>query len=109
MEQKPNAICEICDKPYYRCSKCDSTPHYKAHTCSPECYQIYTVLLEVESDDIVLTNEEAAQKFAYLGITLDSDFGKYRDGVASSMKRIIANGVPKVEAPKRKSKSKLFE
>ena len=109
MEQKPNSICEICDKPYYRCSKCDSTPHYKTHTCSPECYQIYMVLSEVEADNNVLTNSEAAQKFAYLGITLDSDFNKYRDGVASSMKRIIKEGMPKAEPPKKKNKSKLFD
>ena len=107
MEQKPNAICEICEKPYYKCTKCDNLPHYKAHTCSPECYQIYEVLLEAEGG--VLTDYEATQKFAYLDITLDSDFSRFRDGVASSMKRIIANGVPKIEAPKRKNKSKLFE
>ena len=109
MEQKPNSICEICDKPYYRCSKCDNTPHYKTYTCSPECYQIYTVLLEAESDDDVLTNAEAAKKFAYLGITLDSDFSKFRAGVASSMQRIIKDGTPKVEPPKKKNKSKLFD
>lgn len=107
MTTKPNAVCEICNAPYHKCSKCDSMPHYKRHTCSPACYQIYTVLIETEEG--VLTDEEAAKQYAYLDITLDSDFSKFRDGVASAIKRTIENGTPKADAPKKRNRTKLFE
>lgn len=105
MATKPNAICEICNKPYYKCSKCNSVPHYKAFTCSPECYQIREVL--IESDEGVLSDEEAAKKFERLGITIDSNLDKY-SGAKNSIKTILEKGVTKVEKPKR-GRSKLFE
>ena len=107
MATKPNAICEICNKPYYKCSKCDSTPHYKAFTCSPECWQIRTILMEYDANPPVLNDKEATNQFAYLGITLDSDLDKYA-GAVNSIRAILEKGSIKAEKPK-KNKSKLFE
>lgn len=106
MATKPNAICEICNKPYYKCSKCDNTPHYKAFTCSPECWQIRTIIIEHDENPAVLSDKEAANQFAYLGITLDSDLEKYA-GAVNTIKSILEKGSVKEEKPKKTIKNKI--
>ena len=106
MATKTNATCEICNKPYYKCTKCNSTDHYKAFTCSPECYQIRSVLIEWEDEKRVLTDEEAADKLAYLGVTL-GNLDKYA-GAKNTIRNILEKGSVKADKPK-KPKSKLFE
>lgn len=107
MATKPNAICEICNKPYYKCSKCDSTPHYKAFTCSPECWQIRTILMEYDANPPVLNDKEAANQFAYLGITLDSDLEKCA-GAVNTIREILEKGSTKEEKPIKHTKRNKF-
>lgn len=63
--------------------------------------------MEYDANPPVLNDKEAANQFAYLGITLDSDLEKYA-GAVNSIRAILEKGSIKAEKPK-KNKSKLFE
>ena len=71
----PNAICEVCGKPYRRCNKCielrsRGIETWRIHCDSMECYQAY-IILNKDQDEI--TKEE----FEYLSTMKLPDGRKY--------------------------------
>ena len=107
MTTKPNANCAICGKSYHKCSKCNEMAQYKAFVCSPECYQVFLIMKDFEEG--VLTESDATERYAYLDITLDSDFSKYTEGVASAIKRTIENGTTTFGKQKKNKKISNLE
>jgi hypothetical protein len=43
MSQTPNAVCEVCGTPYYRCKPCIEAKglHWKKVCCTTECFKVY--------------------------------------------------------------------
>lgn len=46
---KPNSVCKVCGRPYYRCSKCielrsRGLMSWKLYCDTPECFQVYMLL-----------------------------------------------------------------
>lgn len=66
---KNNKVCPICGKGYSHCDKCEKIGSWKVLACSPECYQIYSLLAEIREG--VLTESDVVQKLKHFGVTAD--------------------------------------
>ena len=99
--------CWICGKEYDACTTCNKINGWKKYTCTPEHYQIHQIISEHRSG--IITDKEATELFANIGITTDSELNLL-EGVARDIKAIIARGTPKrISKPKAKSEEVIVE
>ena len=64
MAEKNNAVCSICDNPYYLCMSCRDSLKvnpWKVHTDTSEHYKVYQIIHGVSTG--VYTKDEAKEKF----------------------------------------------
>ena len=99
--------CWICGKEYEACVTCNKINGWKKYTCTPEHYQIHQIITENRAG--ILTDKEATELFANIGITADSELD-ILESVTRDVKAIIAKGTPKrVSKPKAKSEEIIVE
>lgn len=99
--------CWICGKEYEYCPSCEARGTWKSKACSPEHYQL--IQISRDYNEKVIDEKEAAQLYANIGITADSDMN-FLPAVAAQIKDIIAKGTPKkVSKPKSKIKSENID
>lgn len=72
---------------------------------TPECFQIYTILKEHESE--IITKDEAIEQFARYGVSPEKDLSWIIPPVEKAIRIII--GEKEKESAKTTKKSKLFK
>lgn len=82
--------CQICGNEYNYCFKCKKLDSWRAVADVPDCYSIYVILRDYREG--VLTIKEATNKFAKIGITINSDFSKFLPAITRDIKTIISEG-----------------
>lgn len=80
MDRKPNHTCRVCGTAYYACAKCDKQKNWRAFCDTPECFQIFQVLLMYSRN--IIDADEATANLISLGITPDNHDGLLPQKVA---------------------------
>lgn len=81
--------CSICDERYSYCPNCSSTHAWKFYTDKYECYQIFMVLKQYNSNQI--DKSEAKSMLEQIGITNKSDLSIYNPKIAGTIKNILTD------------------
>ena len=80
--------CSICDEKYTYCPNCSATHAWKFYTDKYECYQIFMILKQYNSNQI--DKSEAKSMLEQIGITSKSDLSIYKPKIADKIKNILA-------------------
>ena len=99
--------CWVCGKLHDYCPTCGQTHGWKYVADTPECYQIYMTLSEVESG--ILSQKEAVDRFASLGITAEKNLSWLRPHIEKGVRNIIGEKEKTTKTTRRETKSKLFD
>lgn len=91
-----NAVCGICGRGYHRCAKCNTLPHYKNVTDTPECFKVYTVLREYRNG--IISETEAIEMYERIGYD--------EKNLLPSVAKLIGEITEKANKQKAKSKKK---
>lgn len=78
-EQKNNAVCSICGRPYYKCLSCKELMKlspWRAFTDTPEHFKIFSIIKGVNTG--VYTKREARRKLKNVDL---SDFDSLRPNI----------------------------
>lgn len=98
--------CWVCGKEHDYCPTCGQTHGWNYVADTHKCYQIYMTLDEVKSG--VLSQKDAIQVFANLGISFQSDLSWIRPHIEKSIREIIGEKEKSTKTTKKETKSKLF-
>lgn len=82
-----NKECWICGKTYNYCPKCEKVGSWRAIACSPEHFQIDTIIREYREG--IITKNEAVSLFDNIGINNKYDFKNILPSVVNDIKKII--------------------
>ena len=75
MQEKTNAKCAVCGKPYYVCMSCKdkmAVKPYKVHTDTAEHYKVFEILRAFNIGAI--TKEDAKRKLSKVDLSDKDDF-----------------------------------
>ena len=105
--------CAICDNSYSYCPNCSTAHAWKFYTDTHECYQIFMALMQYKKG--FESKDKTKEALEYLGITLESDFSKYKPSIAKEIKEILTveekvdEPIDKKTVLKKDKKSKLYK
>lgn len=97
MEQKNNATCSICGKPYYVCLGCKESMNlhpYKMYCCSSSHFQVFQAVRGFSTG--VYTKDEFKSKLKNIDL---SDLEDYRDHIKTLIKDVLKEDEVAVETP----------
>lgn len=91
--------CMICGNKYDYCSNCSKTHAWKFYADTRECYQIFQVLTQLDSN--VYNIKDAKQAFENIGITSESDLTTYKPLIAKKISEVVNHVDRKPERVKK--------
>lgn len=97
MQEKNNAVCSICNRPYYKCLSCKDIMNlspWKLHTDTSEHYKVFQILRGYSTK--VYSKDEAKSKLQMVDL---SDFNDLRDNIKNVINEIIKENKKIEEEP----------